>query len=327
MEGCKRRCIYCNQNSLKGHKKEDIDITDFVLSEREKYKNKSNLELAFYGGTFFNLPQERLEYLKEKILNLKGNGLIKSVRVSTTPDSINEKVISIFAGVIDRVELGIQSLDDLVLKILRRGYTQKDVLVAVNLLRRLGFEIGFQIMIGLPFESRESYINTINGVVRIKPDFTRLYPLFVIKRTPLSLYYRLGFFKPLTMEELIWRGVYSIARLEKAGIKIIRIGLNEFVDEKDLDFIHRHNDLKGLMMSELYKLAITKYLDKKGVKKDINILCDSNDFQYIIGINKKNINYLKERGISIKIKSENIEKNYIFINDEKLNVYDWALKN
>lgn len=325
MQGCKRRCIYCNQYSLKGHRQESLDLKDFVLRESEKYKNKGNLELAFYGGTFFSLPENRLKYFKDRIIELKKNDLIKSARVSTTPDSINVKVLKMFKGVIDRVELGIQSLDDFVLKILRRGYTKKDVLISTGLLKKFDYEIGFQLMIGLPFDSRASYINTINEVTSIKPDFARLYPLFVIKNTPLSVYYRLGFFQPIKMEELIWRGMYGLLKIEKAGIKVIKIGLNEFVNEEELDFIHKHNDLKGLIMSNMYRKLISNYVNKNQIKKDLKIVCNKTDIHYLIGLKKENINYFEEKEILLKIKTGEIRKNHISIDGTIMNVFDLVI--
>jgi len=307
---------------MKGHKSKEIDIKNFVLKEREKYKNRNNLELAFYGGTFFNLPEKRLKHYKDIIIELKENGLIKNARISTTPDSINEKVLKMFRGVIDRIEVGIQSLDDFVLKILKRGYTKKDVLNTIMLLKKFDFEIGFQIMLGLPFESKGSFINTIQEVLYMKPDFARLYPLFVIKNTPLSIYYRLGFFKPIEMEELLWRGMYAVIKFEKAGIKIIKIGLNEFVDDEDLDFIHRHNDLKGLIMTNIYRKLISNYVNKNEIKREIKIVCNRKDIQYLIGVNKQNINYFKEKGILIRIEMGEIEKNHISINGDILNIFN-----
>lgn len=327
MEGCKSKCIYCNQYSLKSHRRERIDILDFVIREREKYRNKNSFELAFYGGTFFYLPKERLKIFRDKILELKEKKLIEKARISTTPDSINDDVLSMFKGIVDRIEIGVQSLDDLVLKFLRRNYGKKEVVKSVELLRVFGYEIGFQIMIGLPFESRASYVNTISEIINIRPDFIRLYPLFIPKKTPLSIYYRLGFFKPISKEELLWRGMYSMAILEKYDIKVIKVGLNEFVDDNELDFIHKHDDLRGWFISEVFKNAIEKFIEEKNLKGDIEIFCKNSDYQYVVGINKDNLKYFKDKGYQLKIIQGSVKKSEIRINDVTLNVFDYFLGN
>ncbi len=321
MEGCKERCIYCNQNTYKGYGEKGVSLYDFVLKEREKFKNKKDLELAFYGGTFFNLSTEKLISFKKEILALKEKGVIKSARASTTPDSINIDLLKIFEGVLDRVEIGLQSLDDFVLKIIRRNYKKKDIFLATKLLKKFGYEIGFQIMVGLPYESRASFINNINEALSLTPDFVRLYPLFVLKDTPLSSYYKLKIFQVISLEELICRCSYAVSRFESSGIKVIKIGLNEFLDNNKLDFVHNHNDLRGLIMTNIFKNTIINFILENKNLREISIFCNSSDLHYAIGVNRQNVRVFQDKGINLKIRTGEVRKGHLLINGKEINVF------
>ena len=64
-----------------------------------------------------------------------------------------------------------------------------DVYKAVSLLKQNGFEIGLQLMVGMPGQSFDSVKATVEQVLRLDPSFARIYPLLVIKGTPLEHIY------------------------------------------------------------------------------------------------------------------------------------------
>jgi len=90
------------------------------------------------------------------------------------------------------VELGIQSMDDHVLALSHRGHTSQDTVNAVKILRERDFTIGAQLMPGLPGDSTELFLSTIEKVINLKPNFARLYPTLVIKGTVLEQWYNKG---------------------------------------------------------------------------------------------------------------------------------------
>ena len=183
-------------------------------------------EAAFYGGSFTGLDitlQKELLALTDELLARK---VIGSVRLSTRPDYIDDERLELLRNHgVKLVELGVQSLDDKVLAAAERGHTAEQVANAVNLLKKYGFKVGVQLMVGMPKQDFASVKDTVEKVLTLKPDIARIYPLLVIKGTPLAKSYEAGEFEPLSLEEAVEQAAYMYKKLSEAGIRIIRVGL------------------------------------------------------------------------------------------------------
>jgi histone acetyltransferase (RNA polymerase elongator complex component) len=229
--GCPHRCIFCDQERITAQSAGAVDrghvkgILDRAVHSKS-YDSGRNPEVAFYGGTFTGLPVERMKQLLDAVRPYMEDGLIRSIRVSTRPDCMDEERLAILkAFQVTTVELGVQSMDDRVLAMARRGHSAADVTGAVRLLKQGGFKVGVQLMPGLPADSRETFGATIEEVISLKPDMARLYPALVIAGTGLARMMEAGTYRPLTLEEAIARCVDATIRLEVNGIPVIRIGL------------------------------------------------------------------------------------------------------
>ena len=192
--GCPHQCVFCNQKKISGQKTASAQA---VRQQIEKYlqwiKPGPNNEAAFYGGSFTGLEPELQEELFAPVDELLRKGVIGSVRCSTRPDYISPARLELLKRHnVSTVELGVQSLDDEVLQRAERGHDAANVTQAVQLLREYGFKVGLQLMCGMPGQSRESFLQTVVQSVALKPDMMRLYPLLVIKDTPLEASYRNG---------------------------------------------------------------------------------------------------------------------------------------
>jgi histone acetyltransferase (RNA polymerase elongator complex component) len=116
-------------------------------------------------------------------------------------------------------------MDDVVLSRSGRGHTATDTVNAVSLIRSSDFLIGLQLMPGLPGDSTDSFMKTIDMVIELKPDFVRIYPALVIKDTPLEDLYTSDRYVPLSLDNAVALCREALERLEGAGIEVIRIGL------------------------------------------------------------------------------------------------------
>jgi histone acetyltransferase (RNA polymerase elongator complex component) len=96
---------------------------------------------------------------------------------------------------------------------------------AVSLIRSSDFLIGLQLMPGLPGDSTDTFMKTIDAVIALKPDFVRIYPALVIKDTPLEDLYASGRYMPLPLEDAVLLCREALEKFELAGIDVIRIGL------------------------------------------------------------------------------------------------------
>ena len=183
-------------------------------------------EAAFYGGSFTGLDMALQRQLLGLTDELYDKEIIGSVRLSTRPDYIDTESLQLLKKHhVELVELGVQSLDDAVLQRAERGHSAEAVYAAHKLLRDFGFKTGIQLMVGMPGQSFASVQDTAQRVAQMQPDIARIYPLLVIKDTPLAVSYAKGEFESLSLEEAVEQSAYVYKNLRSAGINVIRIGL------------------------------------------------------------------------------------------------------
>ena len=96
-------------------------INDYL----ETIKNKSaTIEVSFFGGTFTGIREEKQRELLKVAKEFKDKKLIDKIRLSTRPDYINDYILTYLKEYgVDIIELGVQSLDEEVLKKAGRGHS------------------------------------------------------------------------------------------------------------------------------------------------------------------------------------------------------------
>ncbi|MBQ7624093.1 MAG: radical SAM protein [Clostridia bacterium] len=223
--GCPNACVFCNQRRIAQERAPETHEVKSIIEEALKTSDKP--QVSFYGGSFTAIdPSLQEEYLSAAYMFYKA-GLIDSVRLSTRPDAIDESVIARLKKYgVKTVELGVQSMDDRVLSLSKRGHTAADCERAANALKAAGFEVILQIMPGLPGASRENDLETAKRVAALSPAGVRIYPVCVIRDTELCDMYERGEYKPLTCDEAadLCADIFDVF-VEK-NIPVVRIGLN-----------------------------------------------------------------------------------------------------
>ncbi|HUI68583.1 MAG TPA: radical SAM protein [Nitrospirota bacterium] len=226
--GCPHQCVFCNQKKITGQH-ESLDATRLPQKINEYLKNDSSdypAQIAFYGGSFTALLLDTQKSFLEAVRPFIRSGQIKSIRLSTRPDRISREVLDLLSEYhVETIELGAQSMNDRVLMLSGRGHTEADTVHAVTLLEEYSFTVGLQLMPGLPGDSANGFLNTVNKAIALKPDFVRLYPTLVIKDTPLEELYHTGRYTPLSFDEAVSLCRDALTRFEEKGIEVIRIGL------------------------------------------------------------------------------------------------------
>ena len=238
--------------------------------------------MSFFGGTFTAIDVNKQKELLEVAREYKQKGLIHKIRLSTRPDAILPYILGYLKEYkVDIIELGVQSLDDEVLRKAGRGHSVNDVLVASKLIKEAGFTLGHQIMPGLPGDSFDIDIETTKKSIEMKPDICRIYPSLVIKDTPMEDMYNRGDYVPYSLDEAVYISGEMLKLYNEAKIKVIRIGLqptDTITTGKDIVDGPFHPAFRELVEGHL----ICETLDKKCPKeKDI-----------IVEINEKDISKL-----------------------------------
>ncbi len=104
-----------------------------------------------------------------------------------------------------RVELGVQTLDDDIYRLVRRGHCSKDVIEATALLKRYGLKVYYHWMPGLPGSTPPhdlAQTKLLFNDARYKPDGIKIYPTLVVTGTELEQWYRQGKYTPYSMGEM-----------------------------------------------------------------------------------------------------------------------------
>ena len=241
-KGCPNECIFCNQKKITAHQKSVTvkDVEDIVETWLPTLQNRGieTIELSFFGGSFTGIPMDEQKAYLAVAKKYKGMGKIDKIHMSTRPDYINEEILdNLVSYGADTIELGVQSFDDEVLRKAKRGHDSSIVYKSSKMIQDYGFELGIQLMIGLPGDSRESCTYSAEETVKIGPSIARLYPTVTIKDTELYDCWRNGTFIPLTQDEAVYRTKEMYKILDAAGIDIIRVGL------KSSDIINEDGDI------------------------------------------------------------------------------------
>ena len=227
--GCRERCLFCNQKATTTEIPSPSSVRKFIEASLIRLPSDKGIrekQVAFYGGSFTAISREdQVHYLKEVQPFLKSE-LIHSIRISTRPDVLGEEILSLLKAYgVKTIEIGAQSMIDEVLFLSKRGHGTEDIISATSRLRQWGFEFGLQLMIGLPGDTYDRFLQTLDQVIDINPDFVRIHPTLVLKGAPLEILWRAGSYSPLSLEESIDWLKKGLLKLERSSIRVARIGL------------------------------------------------------------------------------------------------------
>jgi len=263
------------------------------------FRLRPRREIAFYGGTFTRLPIPRMEALLDAAAPYVERGLFAALRVSTRPDAVDMERLSLLrAKCVTTVELGVQSMDDEVLRRSRRGHTAEDTIKAVGSLKEAGLKVGIQLMPGLPGDSPEKFRETVSKVLTLNPDMTRIYPALVIRGTELARWYEKGTFQPLSLEEAVSICKESCALLEDNGIPVIRMGLMSsptLLREGQILAGPWHKAFGFLVRSAIHRDRIKDLLPRKGWAEAVVILAPGNEVPLVRGHEDEGLRWIERQ--------------------------------
>lgn len=309
-QGCPNDCIFCNQKKItaKTQPLNSEDIRRLIETYRSTLADRGlhTLEIAFFGGSFTGIPMVQQNQYLSIAKEYKDAGLVDKIHLSTRPDYIDKEILdNLKKHGVDIIELGVQSFDSDVLRNSNRGHSREVVYTSAALIQDYGFELGLQLMIGLPGDSREKAIASAREAVKIGPSIARIYPTVIIHDTALYDMYLRGEYKPLSQEEAvkITKEVYLI--LKEAGINVIRIGL------KSTDLIQAQGEISGGTYHPAFRQLVEAEIAKEQLEnqllpllnhpiKTITFVSNGNSFSNMVGNRKSNRIYFEAKYPHIK---------------------------
>jgi len=302
--GCPNDCVFCNQKKITARvtplSKEDmVNMIDKYLGTITG-RGIETVEIAFYGGSFTGIPMELQQEYLGVAKSYKDRGLVQKIHLSTRPDYINDEILANlkYYGA-DIIELGVQSFDEEVLHLSNRGHSREAVYTASRMIQDYGFELGLQLMIGLPGDTYEKSIHSAMEAVKIGPTIARLYPTVIIRDTALYEMFLHGEYIPFSQEETIRITKDMYVLLMNAGINVIRIGL------KSTDLINENGEITGgyhpafrqLVESEIAKEQMEAQLNPPlpSDVAEITFSSSSTSFSNMVGNRKSNRIYFEKK--------------------------------
>ena len=304
--GCPHDCVFCNQRKISGQTKmvtaDDVRKTiDYYLKNFRKEDNY--IEVAFFGGSFTGIDSEKQEELLSVAYEYIKEKKVDSIRLSTRPDYIDKDILKRLKKYgVKTIELGVQSSSDYILKRAQREHTFEDVKRASKLIRKFGFTLGHQMMIGLPESTKNDEIKTAKDLIKLKPKIVRIYPVLVISGTQLEKDYQDGEYIPLSVDQAVETAKDLLALFNKKHIKVIRVGLQNTTEITDPNDENSqvvagpyHPAFRQLVESAMWYDAILNRIKKINMKvKDVQIDANPYDVNNIIGHKRCNVEKIAE---------------------------------
>jgi len=310
---CPHQCVFCNQKNISGRKNiPDADeVASIIDTHLSTISAENHVEIGFFGGNFTGVERAKQKELLAAAGKYIRDGRIKSIRISTRPDYIDDEVLCFLKEhFVSVIELGAQSFDDNVLRLSGRGHQAQHTLTATKSIKEHGFQLGLQMMVGLPGDTIDQSILTARKIVQLNADNTRIYPVIVIKDTPLEKLFTEHKYRALSIDEaVLWvKEVYKI--FEEAGIDILRVGLHpsEGLINKDVYVAGPfHVSFRELVLTELWKDALVSLLQCSENKKLV-ITVPESELNYAIGYGASNKKMLQTHFSHITFATDTVLK-------------------
>lgn len=305
--GCPHDCVFCSQKKITGVTQNVTGgaarkiIDDYLQAVRPS----GSVEISFFGGSFTGIPKAEREELLSVGYEYVNRGLADGIRLSTRPDYINIEILDeLMSYGVTAVELGVQSMDDEVLDKSGRGHTSADVVRAVDMIKKYPFELGLQMMTGLPGDTPEKSVKTAEKIAKLSPDAVRVYPTLVIRGTELERMMKSGVYVPWTVEETVPVLVKIKRIFDNENIKIIRMGLqttDEISPGASVVGGPFHPAIGELTESEIFYEKLLEI--SSGLKNcTLVVACRREDMSKVIGHNAVNRKRLEDsQNIKLKI--------------------------
>lgn len=295
--GCPHSCVFCNQRKISGHEKADFSAVEREIENAlSTVKDGQTAQIAYFGGSFTGIDRGDMIYLLGVAKKFIDGGRVESVRLSTRPDYIDGEILDILEKYgVRSIELGLQSMNDKVLSLCERGHNAECAERACRMIKSRGFELIGQMMTGLPGATMTDDVMTARKIAALC-DGARIYPTVVFHGTKLCEMAERGEYKIPTLDELIDRTVAALREFYKAGVPVIRLGLQASDGVLDEENVYSSTYLPAMgeiCYSRLYRGIIEEKFPQGA--REATVLVAPKNLSKAIGQRGENRKYLKDK--------------------------------
>lgn len=237
---CPGKCAYCptEKGMPKSYLSNEPAVMRAMRSNFDPYKQTAlrvealeatghvtdKIELIIMGGTFTHFPKKYQQWFIKRCFNAcnettsanlntaqrvneKAKHRIIGLTLETRPDHINAETIQRFRQLgCTKVEIGVQTLDNKILLLNKRGHNVEQAAQATKLLKDAGFKVAYHWMPNLPGSTPRKDLLLYKKLFsdeRFQPDMIKIYPTVVTKNSLLYRWWKQGKHKPYSQKTLI----------------------------------------------------------------------------------------------------------------------------
>jgi oxygen-independent coproporphyrinogen III oxidase len=188
---CRTKCLYCDFNTYAG--KERL-TGEYVAALNKEIRRRTGegagflRSVYFGGGTPSLLPLSSVRRLMGALQAGYGVAAGAEVTLEANPGTFGARYLEgLLAAGVNRLSLGVQSLDDETLRRLARTHSAATAIEALHLARRAGLpSVSLDLIYGLPWQTLEGWRDHLRRALDSDPDHISLYALMVEEGTPLA---------------------------------------------------------------------------------------------------------------------------------------------
>lgn len=268
---CSKRCAFCYYLAHDDRSESIAPYVEALLEEAAMLAGKAALrgrEVGFVyigGGTPSMLSAARVSRLLDGLQAALPFTHAREVSFECSPRTVTrEKVQALSRGGVTRVSLGVQQLDDEVLRESGRVHLVQDVLAAYELIRSADFAVvNLDLIVGMLGETTASFERSLEQTIALDPDSVTIYQLEVPHNTPVYRAARAGTLPSLPASWPVKRERLerAFARLEEAGYTV-RSGYTAVRDPEKHRFVYQDEQYHG---ADLLGLGVASFSHLAGV--------------------------------------------------------------
>ncbi len=218
---CTQICYYCDFSKV-FIKNQPVDsYLEHLIEEYHSYDIKKLRTLYIGGGTPTALSARQLAFLLEKLTDKLDLSYLEELTIEANPGDLDQEKIAVLKdSPVNRVSLGVQTFNDLMLRQIGRSHLEKDIFENIANLKKAGFDnISIDLIYALPKQTMEDVKTNVAKAIALDIPHMSLYSLILENHTVFMNRMRRGKL-PLPKEDLEAEMFdYIIAELEKAGFE------------------------------------------------------------------------------------------------------------
>lgn len=213
---CQSKCYYCDFISFPNLDREIDFYINYLLREIENYENllkHYNIKTIFIGGGTPSYLDAKYIYMILNSIYKKYNiNKVEEITIEANPGTVDKEKLGIYkeAG-INRISLGVQSLNDRLLKSIGRIHNSKDFYNTIEDIRKVGFQnINADLIFGLPGQSLRECEESLREIVKLDLEHISYYALILEENTLLEKWHSEG--KVVLPDEELEREMYYLGK-------------------------------------------------------------------------------------------------------------------